>query len=641
MRRAGLARARTPRRRRVRPPGDHGQACAAGRRGRRRRAGHDAASDGAVRRHRRRGRRERRRRRPRPRCSGRRRGACTTSGSVRAPARPRGSPTTSSGSTTRRRSRRARRPLVLRYHVLWELDPRLLRAPRAPALARRRVRARRTCITCSDEGRLGEVVDERRPERTRRCAPRAASRTVDTTLVVAARARRPRARPRRHGHRRVESTSMSCRPRGPTSSTRSSRATSATRVRCSPISLASAQAKVERQPRCCGRRRSRRSRRRSTRSPRTMAATVRGGRTAVHVRQRRQLHRRGVARGAVRAARPRAGPLPPRCLADDTAVLTALGNDVGFDLVFSRQLIAHARPGDIALGVSTSGELAQPARSRSPRLAPGAAHARPGRLRRRRDGRRRRRRPLPGRATRTACTASRRRRRRSASRSVASRCRHASWHRASMADAAPARSRSGGARPHRGVPAPPAPPERRRRHARPRRRRQGVGRARRRGVPRRVRQRRARPAARRRDVDARRRASGSRSAPTRSWCKPLRVPGRLDRPPRGARHRERPRRAGRRAPRGCRRRSCIEEGFPVAELRAIVADMAEAARAGRRRDRHRRHQGGGPGRGRRPVRHHRRASASIPPGRDARSRAACSPATSCSCRAPSPTTAWR
>lgn len=50
--------------------------------------------------------------------------------------------------------------------------------------------------------------------------------------------------------------------------------------------------------------------------------------------------------------------LPAHCLADDDAVLTALGNDVGFELVFSRQLIAHARSADIALGVSTSGNSA-------------------------------------------------------------------------------------------------------------------------------------------------------------------------------------------------------------------------------------------------------------------------------------------
>ena len=36
-------------------------------------------------------------------------------------------------------------------------------------------------------------------------------------------------------------------------------------------------------------------------------------------------------------------------------MLTALANDVGFDLVFSRQFIAHAEPDDIALGISTSG----------------------------------------------------------------------------------------------------------------------------------------------------------------------------------------------------------------------------------------------------------------------------------------------
>jgi D-sedoheptulose 7-phosphate isomerase len=55
-------------------------------------------------------------------------------------------------------------------------------------------------------------------------------------------------------------------------------------------------------------------------------------------------------------ARPAAGAaLAARCLAADTTVITALANDVGFDLVFSRQLIAHAEPGDIALGISTSG----------------------------------------------------------------------------------------------------------------------------------------------------------------------------------------------------------------------------------------------------------------------------------------------
>jgi D-sedoheptulose 7-phosphate isomerase len=48
-------------------------------------------------------------------------------------------------------------------------------------------------------------------------------------------------------------------------------------------------------------------------------------------------------------------PLPARCLVEDTAIVTALGNDVGFELVFSRQLIAHASAGDTAIGFSTSG----------------------------------------------------------------------------------------------------------------------------------------------------------------------------------------------------------------------------------------------------------------------------------------------
>jgi D-sedoheptulose 7-phosphate isomerase len=47
--------------------------------------------------------------------------------------------------------------------------------------------------------------------------------------------------------------------------------------------------------------------------------------------------------------------LPAWSLAADQAVLTALGNDVGFDLVFARQLIARAGAGDIAVAMSTSG----------------------------------------------------------------------------------------------------------------------------------------------------------------------------------------------------------------------------------------------------------------------------------------------
>ena len=51
----------------------------------------------------------------------------------------------------------------------------------------------------------------------------------------------------------------------------------------------------------------------------------------------------------------RSRPLPALTLTADVAVLTALGNDVGFDVVFARQVAAMGRRGDIALAVSTSG----------------------------------------------------------------------------------------------------------------------------------------------------------------------------------------------------------------------------------------------------------------------------------------------
>lgn len=47
--------------------------------------------------------------------------------------------------------------------------------------------------------------------------------------------------------------------------------------------------------------------------------------------------------------------LAARSLVADESIVTALGNDVGFELVFSRQLIAYAGPGDVAIGFSTSG----------------------------------------------------------------------------------------------------------------------------------------------------------------------------------------------------------------------------------------------------------------------------------------------
>ncbi|MCG8592442.1 MAG: D-sedoheptulose 7-phosphate isomerase [Proteobacteria bacterium] len=49
-------------------------------------------------------------------------------------------------------------------------------------------------------------------------------------------------------------------------------------------------------------------------------------------------------------------PLPALALTTDTSALTAIGNDYGFEQLFARQLRALGRPGDVAIGISTSGQ---------------------------------------------------------------------------------------------------------------------------------------------------------------------------------------------------------------------------------------------------------------------------------------------
>ena len=61
-------------------------------------------------------------------------------------------------------------------------------------------------------------------------------------------------------------------------------------------------------------------------------------------------------------------PLPALALVNDVAVLTAVANDVGFEHVYARQVIAFGEPADIALGISTSGS--------SPSVVAGLAEAR-------------------------------------------------------------------------------------------------------------------------------------------------------------------------------------------------------------------------------------------------------------------------
>lgn len=48
-------------------------------------------------------------------------------------------------------------------------------------------------------------------------------------------------------------------------------------------------------------------------------------------------------------------PLPAIALTTDTSILTSVSNDLSFDEIFSKQLRALGRKGDVAIGISTSG----------------------------------------------------------------------------------------------------------------------------------------------------------------------------------------------------------------------------------------------------------------------------------------------
>lgn len=48
-------------------------------------------------------------------------------------------------------------------------------------------------------------------------------------------------------------------------------------------------------------------------------------------------------------------PLPAIALTTDSSILTSVGNDFSFDDIFAKQIRALAKPGDVALGISTSG----------------------------------------------------------------------------------------------------------------------------------------------------------------------------------------------------------------------------------------------------------------------------------------------
>ncbi|WP_353063315.1 D-sedoheptulose 7-phosphate isomerase [Tunturibacter psychrotolerans] len=57
--------------------------------------------------------------------------------------------------------------------------------------------------------------------------------------------------------------------------------------------------------------------------------------------------------------------LPALALSVNTSCVTAIGNDYGFDLVFSRQIEALGKKGDVVIGISTSGDSANVLRAMS------------------------------------------------------------------------------------------------------------------------------------------------------------------------------------------------------------------------------------------------------------------------------------
>lgn len=60
-------------------------------------------------------------------------------------------------------------------------------------------------------------------------------------------------------------------------------------------------------------------------------------------------------------------------LTTDTSALTAIGNDFGFELLFARQVEALCRPGDVAIGITTSGDSENVIRGLQAAKAAGAA----------------------------------------------------------------------------------------------------------------------------------------------------------------------------------------------------------------------------------------------------------------------------
>ena len=195
---------------------------------------------------------------------------------------------------------------------------------------------------------------------------------------------------------------------------------------------------------------------------------------------------------------PVGDPTAALSLTAEAAVLTALANDVGFESVFSRQVIAYARPEDCLIGFSTSGDSPNVLRafdeaSARGLLTVGFAGNEGGAMA-----------VLSALSTtawwcrQTACTASRRPRTRwfwpcgkrwPGSLGDRPTRKRRTGHDRCHPYRCCTQSRGGGIRADRGVPAAEAPAGRRGRDPGPRGRGQGVGRSARSGVPARLRQR--------------------------------------------------------------------------------------------------------------------------------------------------------
>jgi D-sedoheptulose 7-phosphate isomerase len=101
---------------------------------------------------------------------------------------------------------------------------------------------------------------------------------------------------------------------------------------------------------------------------RIAACALTGGRVLAFGNGGSAAHAQHLAAELVGRFRRERAALSAVSLAADSAVLSAVGNDMGFDAVFRRQIEAHGRAGDVAFGISTSG--------RSPNVVEGLRSAR-------------------------------------------------------------------------------------------------------------------------------------------------------------------------------------------------------------------------------------------------------------------------